>query len=183
MLCQDPGITTPSKAQYPNWKVKPIISWINYACPKVWTLGRALAVDKNDNGIPRASLRQKKYHIQERRWYVPVCCCLRWWVLLSSLHKEQPPPQRSIWRQDYLYCIAGLWRCSTLWKTTIIVLVWTICIILLRSTGLLIIILIRFSVMAPSGSQATEFLLACSKKKSTTIINSVRFEEQPRMQF
>ena len=46
LVCQDPGIAMPSKDQYPNWKVKPLISWINYSCPKAWALGCALAVDK-----------------------------------------------------------------------------------------------------------------------------------------
>ena len=46
LACQDPGIAVPSKDVFPNWKIKPIISWINYLCPRAWALGRALAVDK-----------------------------------------------------------------------------------------------------------------------------------------
>ena len=60
LSCCDPRRETPSRDDQPNWKVRPIISWINYSCPKAWELGRALAVDE-------MTMRFKGKH-KDKRW-------------------------------------------------------------------------------------------------------------------
>jgi hypothetical protein len=60
LSCCDPRRETPSRDVQPNWKVRPIISWINYSCPKAWELGRALAVDE-------MTMRFKGKHKDKRR--------------------------------------------------------------------------------------------------------------------
>ena len=42
----DPLIRTPDRDHYPNWKVRPILKWMNYQCPLAWNLGRSIAVDE-----------------------------------------------------------------------------------------------------------------------------------------
>ena len=42
----DPMILPPWREQYPNWKVRPLVKWMNLQCPRAWELGRAISVDE-----------------------------------------------------------------------------------------------------------------------------------------
>ena len=48
---QNPIIYTPSKSKCPNWKVRPLITWMNYIFPKAWKLGREFSIDKMTLGF------------------------------------------------------------------------------------------------------------------------------------
>ena len=43
---QNPCIQTPPREDFPNWKVRPLISWINYAGPLIYKPGRSVSVDE-----------------------------------------------------------------------------------------------------------------------------------------
>ena len=49
--CQDPAIDAPQRSTYPNWKVRPLITWLNFICPMVWLLGLAFSVDEMTMGF------------------------------------------------------------------------------------------------------------------------------------
>ena len=34
--CQNPTIYTPCRKQYPNWNVRPLLSWMNFLFPSIW---------------------------------------------------------------------------------------------------------------------------------------------------
>ena len=34
------------KEEFPNWKIRPFINWLNYQCPRACKLGCSVAVDK-----------------------------------------------------------------------------------------------------------------------------------------
>ena len=46
LACCNPLINPPSRDQYPKWKVRPLIKWMNHRCPQVWDLGKSVAVDE-----------------------------------------------------------------------------------------------------------------------------------------
>lgn len=48
---QNPAIETPSKKKYPNWKVRPLIQWLNFINPKLWRLGKSFSVDEMTIGF------------------------------------------------------------------------------------------------------------------------------------
>ena len=43
---KNPEIETPSRKRYPNWKVRPILQWINFINPLIWLLGIAFSIDE-----------------------------------------------------------------------------------------------------------------------------------------
>ena len=36
--CQDPRINPPSRDEEPNWKVRPLLTWMNFLFPTIWLL-------------------------------------------------------------------------------------------------------------------------------------------------
>ena len=60
LACVDPCLPTPARDEYPNWKIRPIIKWMNYQCPQAWDLGRAVSVDE-------MTMRFKGKHRDKRR--------------------------------------------------------------------------------------------------------------------
>ena len=45
LAIQDPDIPTPSRRKYHNWKVRPLIQWMNYLFPFIWLLGDFFSFD------------------------------------------------------------------------------------------------------------------------------------------
>ena len=58
--CQNPMINPPERKHYPNWKVRPIITWMNYIFPTIWMLGVAFSIDEMTMGF-------KGKHADKRR--------------------------------------------------------------------------------------------------------------------
>ena len=48
---QDPTIEPPSKLQYPNWKVRPLLVWMNSILPQVWNLGPEFSINEMTIGF------------------------------------------------------------------------------------------------------------------------------------
>ena len=48
---QDPHIATPPRRKYPNWKIWPLMTWMNYIFPKAWLLGIAVSIDEMTMGF------------------------------------------------------------------------------------------------------------------------------------
>ena len=50
---QDPRIPVSSKTtkDFPNWKIRPILTWMNYIFPTAWLLGVAIAIDEMTMGF------------------------------------------------------------------------------------------------------------------------------------
>ena len=44
--CQNPAIDTPDRSEYPNWKVRPLLTWINFIFLTIWLLGLFFSIDK-----------------------------------------------------------------------------------------------------------------------------------------
>ena len=51
LAIQDPEISTPSRKKYPNWKVRPLVQWMNYLFPLIWLLGSCFAIDETTIGF------------------------------------------------------------------------------------------------------------------------------------
>ena len=58
--CQNPAIEPPDRKKFPNWKVRPIIKWMNYIFPVTWMLGIAFSIDEMTMGF-------KGKHVDKRR--------------------------------------------------------------------------------------------------------------------
>ena len=43
---QDPTMKVPSRDSFPNWKVRPLLQWINHIGPLAWMLGMNISVDE-----------------------------------------------------------------------------------------------------------------------------------------
>ena len=41
---QDPAIDPPSKLQYPNWKLRTLLVWMNFIFPQIWNLGQEFSI-------------------------------------------------------------------------------------------------------------------------------------------
>lgn len=41
---QNPCIPTPSRKTFPNWKVRPLLKWINHVRPQCYTPGKSISV-------------------------------------------------------------------------------------------------------------------------------------------
>ena len=59
---QDPRIPVSSKTtkDFPNWKIRPILTWMNYIFPTAWLLGVAIAIDKMTMGFQGRHAEHKK---------------------------------------------------------------------------------------------------------------------------
>ena len=57
--CQNPAIHPPPRKKYPNWKVRPLIKWMNSLFPLIWRLGAAISIDEMTIGF-------KGNHIDKR---------------------------------------------------------------------------------------------------------------------
>ena len=51
LAIQDPAISTPSRKKYPDWKVRPLVQWMNYLFPLIWLLGACFAIDEMKIGF------------------------------------------------------------------------------------------------------------------------------------
>ena len=60
LSCVDPLIHPPPRSEEPNWKVRPIIKWMNSISPKMWDFGWSFAVDE-------MTMRFKGRHKDKRR--------------------------------------------------------------------------------------------------------------------
>ena len=43
---QDPTMVVPNQDSFPDWKVRPLLQWINHIGPLVWLLGMNISVDE-----------------------------------------------------------------------------------------------------------------------------------------
>jgi len=57
---QDPAIDPPARMLFPNWKVRPMLTWLNFICSSLWLLGLAFSVDE-------MTMRFKGKHADKRR--------------------------------------------------------------------------------------------------------------------
>ena len=46
LSCQDLRINSPSRDDDPNWKVRPLLTWINFIFPTIWLLAVAFSVNE-----------------------------------------------------------------------------------------------------------------------------------------
>ena len=44
--CQNPAIDPPDCSRFPNWKVRPLLTWMNFIFPLVWLLGLCFYIDE-----------------------------------------------------------------------------------------------------------------------------------------
>ena len=51
LAIQDPAIDIPPRNKYPNWKVRPILLWMNYIFKMAWLLGVCFAIDEMTIGF------------------------------------------------------------------------------------------------------------------------------------
>ena len=45
-LFQNPAIDTPDSSKYPNWKVRPLLTWMNFIFTTIWLLGLCFPIDE-----------------------------------------------------------------------------------------------------------------------------------------
>ena len=57
---QNPLFDPPSREKYPNWKIRPLLAWMNFIFPTAWLLGIKVAIDKMTMGF-------QGMHIDKRR--------------------------------------------------------------------------------------------------------------------
>ena len=57
---QDPSIKLPPRDKWPNWKVRPLIKWMNFVFPLVWSIGVSFSIDE-------MTMRFKGKHKDKRR--------------------------------------------------------------------------------------------------------------------
>ena len=44
--CQNPAIDIPDRSKNPNWKVRPLLTWMNFIFPTMWLLGICFSIDE-----------------------------------------------------------------------------------------------------------------------------------------
>jgi hypothetical protein len=60
LTVQDPRIYTPPREDFPNWKIHPLLQWMNYIGPFAWMLGAYFSIDE-------MTLRFKGQHKDKRQ--------------------------------------------------------------------------------------------------------------------
>ena len=48
---QNPVINPPSRKFFPNWKVRPLLAWMNFIFPVMWLAGKAFSIDEMTMGF------------------------------------------------------------------------------------------------------------------------------------
>ena len=48
---QNPRIPTPSRKTFPNWKVRPLLKWINHVGPQCYMPGKSISIDEMTMGF------------------------------------------------------------------------------------------------------------------------------------
>jgi hypothetical protein len=56
---QNPMIKPPPWKKKPNWKINPLIKWLNFLMPKAWTLRRTFSVDEQTIGFQGNHINKK----------------------------------------------------------------------------------------------------------------------------
>ena len=64
---QDPSISTPSRKKYPNWKVRPLVQWMNYLFPLILLLGDCFAIDEMTIGFQGMHADKKRITYKAER--------------------------------------------------------------------------------------------------------------------
>lgn len=49
--CQNLAISIPCRLTYSNWKVRPLIKWMNYIYPRAWMLVETISIDEMTIGF------------------------------------------------------------------------------------------------------------------------------------
>ena len=44
--CQKLAIDNPDRSEYPNWKVRPLLTWMHFIFPTIWLLGICFSIDE-----------------------------------------------------------------------------------------------------------------------------------------
>ena len=76
LAIQDPAIPNPSRKKYPNWKVRPLIKWMNYSFPLIWLLGACFIIDDMTIGfqVMHADNNRITYKAKGDRFQVDALC-------------------------------------------------------------------------------------------------------------
>ena len=61
LLCQNPTIDTPDSSKYPNWKVRPLLTWMNLIFTNIWLLDLCFSIDEMTMRFQ--GQHKDKYHI------------------------------------------------------------------------------------------------------------------------
>ncbi len=57
---QTPMIDAPPRKKKPNWKINPLIKWLNFLMPQAWILGRVFSVDEQTIGFQGNHVDKKR---------------------------------------------------------------------------------------------------------------------------
>ena len=60
LAMQDPAIKIPCRTKYPNWKVRPLLKWMNFLFPLIWMLGVCFAIDEMTIGFQGMHIDKKR---------------------------------------------------------------------------------------------------------------------------
>ena len=76
LAVQDPAISIPSRKKYPNWKVRPLVQWMNYLFPLIWLLGACFAIAEMTIGfqVMHADKKRITYKAEGDGFQVDVIC-------------------------------------------------------------------------------------------------------------
>ena len=88
LACQDPRIESPPRDNHPNWKVRPLLSWMNFIFPTIWLLACAFSVDEMTMGFKGQHRDGKTYHLQTRRGRLSGRCLMSRRLHLPDLDAE-----------------------------------------------------------------------------------------------
>lgn len=93
---QDPRKFIPPREDFPNWKIRPLLQWINFISPKVYQAGKSVSVDEMTIGF-KGKHRDKKritYKAEGDGFQADALCDDRY--TLQVFPRNDPAPREYI---------------------------------------------------------------------------------------
>jgi hypothetical protein len=118
---QDPILPVPSRDVNPNWKIRPILDWMEYIGPKAVLLGECASVDEMTIGFQGSHKDKRRITYKADKKVIAIS------TIFVTIQRR-----RSMLHLDYRRCM--LVGCGSLILSLMIIikLVWMICTILLH---------------------------------------------------
>ena len=95
-VCQDPTLVVPNKKTHPNWKVQPLIDWVNYIGIASWLCGPSISADEQTIAFKgRCSMKMRIKFKKAGDGFMCDAVCDSGFTF-QVYFRNEPPPQKYV---------------------------------------------------------------------------------------
>ena len=66
LLIQNPLINPPAREKYPNWRLYPLLAYMNFIFPTAWLLGIKIAINEMTMGFQGMHIDKRQIYTRQK---------------------------------------------------------------------------------------------------------------------